>query len=108
MEAMAVPIKPGKLETWKAWCGELTGTRKAEFDDMNQRLGLTTHAAWHQANPDGSDLAVVVVDGPGAETFLGKVATSDHEFDKWFRTGIEDVHPMDFSAPPPPMPVRQL
>jgi hypothetical protein len=103
-----VPIKPGKLETWKAWCGELTGTRKAEFDDMNQRLGLTTHAAWHQANPDGSDVAVVVVDGPGAETFLGKVATSDHEFDKWFRTGIEDVHPMDFSAPPPPMPVRQL
>jgi len=21
---------------------------------------------------------------------------------------IEDIHPMDFSAPPPPMPVRQL
>jgi hypothetical protein len=39
MEAMAVPIKPGKLETWKSWCGALTGARKAEFDDMNERLG---------------------------------------------------------------------
>ena len=48
---------------------------------MNQRLGLTTHASWHQANPDGTDLAVVVIDGPGAETFLGKMATSDNEFD---------------------------
>jgi hypothetical protein len=108
MDAMAVPIKPGKLDTWKAWCAELTGSRKAEFDDMNQRLGLTTHAAWHQANPDGSDLAVVVVDGPGAAGFLGKLAQSDNEFDTWFRTSIEDIHPMDFSAAPPPMPVRQL
>ncbi len=57
MEAMAIPIKSGKLQTWKSWCGELTGPRKAEFDDMNQRLGLTTHASWHQANPDGSELA---------------------------------------------------
>ena len=108
MEAMAIPIKPDKVETWKSWCGELTGPRKAEFDDMNQRLGLTTHGAWHQANPDGSNLAVVVIDGPGAETFLGKMATSENAFDQWFRTSIEDIHPMDFSAPPPPMPTRQL
>ena len=66
MEAMAVPIKPGKLETWTSWCAELTGPRKAEFDDMNQRHGLTTHASWHQANPDGTDLAVIVIDGPEA------------------------------------------
>jgi hypothetical protein len=108
VEAMAIPIKQDKVETWKSWCGELTGPRKAEFDDMNQRLGLTTHGAWHQANPDGSNLAVVVIDGPGAETFLGKMASSENEFDQWFRTSIEDIHPMDFSAPPPPMPTRQL
>ena len=108
MDAMAVPIRPGKLEAWKSWCGELTGARKAEFDDMNQRHGLTTHAAWHQANPDGSDLAVVVIDGPGASEFLGKVATSENEFDVWFRSSIENIHPMDFSAAPPPMPVRTL
>jgi hypothetical protein len=108
MQAMAVPIKPDKVDTWKGWCAELTGARKAEFDDMNQRLGLTTHAAFHQSNPDGSDLAVVVIDGPGASEFLPKLATSENEFDVWFRTSIEDIHPMDFSAGPPPMPVRQL
>lgn len=108
MQAMAVPIKPGKLETWKAWCAELSGSRKSGFEDMNQRLGLTTHASFHQQNPDGSDLAVVVIDGPGSADFLGKLATSDHEFDTWFRASIEDVHPMDFSAAPPPMNPRML
>ena len=108
MEAFAVPIKPGKVDDWKAWAGEVTGARKSEFDEMNERLGLTTHAAWLQENPDGSQLAVVVLDGPGASEFLGKLAGSDHEFDSWFRSKVEEIHPMDFSAPPPPAPVRYL
>ena len=108
MEAMAVPIRPGKLEAWQSWCAELAGTRKTGFDEMNRRFGLTTHSAWHQANPDGSDLAIVVIDGPGAREFLGQLARSDHEFDMWFRSSIEEVHPVDFSAAPPPMPDRVL
>jgi hypothetical protein len=107
MQAMAVPIKDGKVETWKAWCAELKGARKAEFDAMNERLGLTTHAAWHQPTPDGHHFAVVVADGPGAETFLGVLGTSEDGFDSWFRSMIEDVHPMDFSNPPP-LPTREL
>ena len=108
VEAFAAPIKPGKEETWNSWAAEMNGARKAEFDEMNERMGLTTHAAWLQQNPDGSQLAVVVLDGPGAPEFLGKLATSDHEFDTGFRASIEDIHPMDFSAPPPPAPVRFL
>jgi hypothetical protein len=108
VEAFAVPIKPGKEETWKSWAAEMNGARKAEFDEMNERMGLTTHAAWLQQNPDGSQLAVVVLDGPGAPEFLGKLATSDHGFDAGFRASVEDIHPMDLSAPPPPAPVRFL
>jgi hypothetical protein len=85
VEAFAVPIKPGKEETWKSWAAEISGARKAEFDDMNERMGLTTHAAWLQQNPDGSQLAVVVLDGPGAPEFLGKLAVSNHGFDTEFR-----------------------
>lgn len=108
MDAMAVPIKPGKLETWEAWIAECKGPRKAELDDMNQRYGLTTHAAWLQQTPDGNNLVVVVFDGPGSAEFMGKLATSDNEFDAWFRSKVEDAHPMDFSAPPPPAPQRRL
>jgi hypothetical protein len=107
MQAMAVPIKPDKLDTWLGWCAELTGPRKEEFDAMNERLGLTTHAAWHEPTPDGRHLAVIVVDGPGEADFLGKIGSSDQEFESLFRSMIEDVHPMDFSNPPP-FPTRQL
>lgn len=105
---MAIPIKPGKSEDWQSWTGQLTGARKAEFEEMNQRYELTTHGAWLQDNPDGSKLAIVVIDGPGASEFFGKMAGSDHEFDTWFRSNIEEIHPMDFSAPPPPAPARFL
>ena len=102
MEAFAVPILPDKADAWKAWTEEVTGDRKADFEAMNERHGLTTHAAWLHANPDGSHMAVVVVDGPGAATFLQNLATSDDEFDTWFRSNVEAVHPMDFSGPLPP------
>jgi hypothetical protein len=108
VEAFAVPINPGKEEDWRSWIAELTGPRKADLEDFNQRMGLTTHAAWLQQNPDGSALAVVVVDGPGASEFLGKLAVSDHEVDTWFRQKVEEIHPMDFSGPPPPAPQRFL
>jgi hypothetical protein len=45
--------------------------------------------------------------GPGEADFLGKIATSDHEVESRFKSMIEDVHPMDFSNPPP-MPTREL
>jgi hypothetical protein len=43
VEAFAAPIKPAKSEVWKSWVGELTGSSKAEFEEMNQRYALTTH-----------------------------------------------------------------
>jgi hypothetical protein len=92
VEAFAVPIKPGKEETWKSWVAETNGARKAEFDEMNERMGLTTHAAWLQQNPDGSQLAVVVLDGPGASEFLGssprRITHSTHGSGRTSRTSI--------------------
>jgi hypothetical protein len=84
---------------------EMKGPGKAKVDEMNERMGLTTHATWLRQDPDGSPLTIVVLDGP---EYIGKLATSDHAFDTWARANIEEVHPMDFSAPPRPAPVRFL
>ncbi len=108
MGALAVPIVPGKLETWEAWIAELNGPRKAEFDDMNQRFGVTNHRAWLQQTPDGHQMVIAVHDGPGGDEFLGKVATSENEFDVWFRNSVADVHGLDLSGPLPPPAERKL
>ena len=108
MGAFAAPILPGKLATWEAWVAELNGPRKAEYADMNARMGLTGHRAWLQATPDGQYLVVVVHDGPGGDAFMSKVATSDNAFDTWFRTSVTEIHGFDFSGPLPPAPVQRL
>jgi hypothetical protein len=108
MSALAVPLAAEKLGAWKSWVEELKGPRKAGFDDMNARLGLTEHRAYLQPTPDGNFLAIVVQDGPGADDFAANVVSSDHEFDRWFVGIIADVHGIDPAGPLPPVPTRYL
>jgi hypothetical protein len=106
--AMAAPIVPGKEDAWGEFAGQLTGARKAEFEDFNTRHRVTDHRSWLQKNPDGSNLVIVVAEGPGAETLMSEFATSDNEFDKWFTERVAEVHGIDFSAPPPPPAERKI
>ena len=106
--AMAVPLVPGKEDAWAEFASQLTGARKAEFDDFNARHQITDHRAWLQKNPDGSSLVVVVAEGPGADTFMAEFSTSDNEFDKWFAANVSEAHGFDFSAPPPPPAQRRI
>ena len=106
--AMAVPLVPGKEETWAEFADQVTGARRAEFDDFNARHGITDHRAWLQKNPDGSSMVIAVAEGPGADSFMAEFSTSDNEFDKWFTERVVDVHGFDFSAPPPPPAERKI
>jgi hypothetical protein len=105
---MAVPLAADKLRAWESWVEELKGPRKAEFDDMNARLGLTEHQAYLQPTPDGNFLVVVVQEGPGSDSFTENVASSDHEFDRWFMQTVADVHGIDPVGPLPAVPTRYL
>lgn len=108
MPAMAVPLAADKLDAWEAWTAELTGPRRAAFEDMNSRLGLEEHRAYLQPMPDGSFLVLVIAEGPGADGFLDRVAASDDEFDQWFAASVADLHAMDPSAEAPPMAQRKI
>ena len=108
MPAFAVPLAAEKLVAWKNWVESLKGPRKAAFDDMNARLGLTEHAAYLQPAPDGSFLVIVIQDGPGGDSFGERLLSSDHEFDRWFAENVADLHGIDPAAPPPPGSTRYL
>jgi hypothetical protein len=108
MLAFAVPLAAEKRGPWESWLNELKGPRKAAFDDMNARLGLTRHEAYLQPAPDGNFLVIVVQDGPGGESFGEKLLLSDNEFDRWFAAAVADLHGIDPAGPPPPAPTRYL
>lgn len=108
MGLVIAPIKDGKVEAWKSWNSDLNGSRKNEFADLNRRYGLTRHEVWFAESPNGP-LAVVIHEGPGAESFMQKLTQSDHSFDVWMKQQIESFHDMDLSKPPPgPMPVKMV
>ena len=100
MGAIAVPVAPGKYDAWQSFAEELKSSRADDFQEFNERMGLTSHRAWLQETPDGH-LVIAVHDGPGADEFMPKLAQSDHPFDSWFREQIEDIHAMNISEPPP-------
>ncbi len=108
MPALAAPLATDKLDAWEAWVAELNGPRKAAFDDMNARHGLTEHRAYLQPTPDGNYLVLVIAEGTGGDTFIANVMSSDHEFDQWFAGSVADLHGMDTSGPMPPMATRKL
>jgi len=98
MNAIAVPLLEAKVEAWKAWLVECLGPRREEFDDFNERMGLTLHRAWLMQSRQGP-VVIVVFDGTGAEDFLPKMATSQEPFDRWFRERVSEFHAIDFSNP---------
>ena len=98
----AVPILPGKTEAWKQAATSLTTDRKADFDDFNQRFGITRHVGSLQQTPQG-DFAVVFIEGDDPDSVLGKMQQSEHPFERWFvETIFEDVHGITSSQGPPP------
>ena len=93
-----VPLIPSKVSAWKAWAHQCLGPRKTEFEAFNRRMNLTAHRAWLSNGPQGP-MAVVSHSGPGAKTFLSKLARSEHPFDVWFRDHISEYHGVDFTQP---------
>jgi hypothetical protein len=106
MGLVVVPVVKGSEEEWKSWAKKLKGEMKKDFDDLNQRHRLTRHDVWAVETPDGL-LAVVLHEGPGADSFLHNLAVSEHPTDIRMKENIEKFHGMDMNAPPPgPMPEK--
>ena len=96
MVVVTVPLVVEKVGPWKAWIEECLGPRRREFNEFNRRMGLTAHHVWLSDGPQGPT-AVVCHSGPGAKTFLEKLAVSEHPFDAWFRDRVCGYHGVDFS-----------
>ncbi len=107
MGAMAIPIVPGQEEAWKSFADELNNGKAEEFRAFNERMGITGHKAWFQESPNGA-MVIAYHEGPGADSMMEKLATSDHPFDAWFRDQISTIHGMDPTQPMPGGPPQLL
>lgn len=106
--AMAFPIPPEKLETWRSGMREIAGPRRAEFAASRQRQGVASCGVWLQEGPTGS-LELLVIEAQDPARMFAELGTSEEPFDVWFREFIADVYGMDLRQPPPgPLPEQLL
>ncbi len=95
------PVKPGKLEAWKGYIGELKGARKKDLEASRKKIGLSKEEVWLQKTPMG-DFAVVHFECSDPGKVLQHFMTSKEPFDVWFREKIlVEVHGLDPKGPPP-------
>lgn len=87
---IVAPLLPGKREEYRQFIAEISGPRRAEWDDLQRRLNVERELIWEQRLP-GLDLAVLCIDGPTIEEVIEYMSTSERPFDVWFANQIEDL-----------------
>jgi len=104
---VVAPFAEGKAEAWQAFVREWAEDAEGVID-FNKRHGLTRQAGWLAHTPAGP-VAVILHEGPGSETLMQSMTTSDNEYDVKMVAQLSELHGMDFNAPPPgPAPAIQF
>jgi hypothetical protein len=101
--AIALPIPAGKTDQWRAFMGELSGPRKAEFQASRAALGMHERT-FHQQTPHG-DLVIVTLEGENPVAAFAAFGQGTDSFTEWFLAQVKEVHGVDLRQPPPgPLP----
>ena len=96
----ALPILPDKAARLYEFASELNGIHAAEFEESLRRLGFGL-SLFVQHTPQ-FDVSISVVEGDAPASALGRLAMSEHPFDRWHFQQIADQTGIDFAGPPPP------
>lgn len=91
------PVLEGKEGAARAFAAETMGARKADFDDLQARSGITKETWSLQETPAGSFM-LVWFEGDVEKAFA-ELASDSSEFGTWFRGQIQDVTGLDMSEP---------
>lgn len=93
------PIIGGKEADGRAFAAETIGARKADFETLQARSGITRETWALQETPMGSFM-VVWFEAPDIEKAFTDLAVDDSEFGTWFRGRVLDLTGVDLAAPP--------
>jgi hypothetical protein len=110
---LTFPILAGKVEAWRRFCQEISGSRQQMYITSRRRLGITHERLALVETPFGST-AVNTMEGPDMGRALGQIISSALPFDRWYREQLQDLHGINltgyeqFSQPVPPPQNQEL
>ncbi len=105
---LTFPIVAGKVEAWRRFCQELSGSRRQTYEASRRRLGITRERLVLVETAFGS-AAVTTLEAPDVDRALGQIIASTLPFDRWYREQVRELHGINLAgyeqflqpAPPP-------
>ena len=94
---LTFPILTGKVEAWRRFCQELSGSRRQMYEASRQRLGITFERLALVETAFGST-AVTTLEGPKVSQALGQIIASALPFDVWYRERLQELHGVDLAG----------
>lgn len=91
---LALPILPGKLESWRRLCQELAAGREGQQQALHDRLGVHALQAWI-VQSSNSYLALLQVETDQPDRLLPRLIASDHPFHRWLRRELQEMQAVD-------------
>ena len=110
---LTFPILNGKVEAWRRFCQELSGSRRQMYEASRRRLGITLERLALVESAFGS-AAVTTLEAADVGLALSQIIASELPFDRWYREQIQELHGVNlaryevFSLPAPPTVNQEL
>jgi len=94
---LTFPILTGKVEAWRRFCQELSGSRRKMYEASRQRLGITRERLALVDTAFGAT-AVTTLEAPDVAQALGQIIASNLSFDVWYRERLQDLHGVNLAG----------
>ncbi len=88
---LTLPIAAGKVEAWRRFCQELSGSRQLLYEASRRRLGVTRERLALLESPFGST-TVATLEARDVGLALAAIIGSDLPFESWYRERLQDLH----------------
>lgn len=109
--ALTLPIAPSKIEAWRRFCQELSGSRLWLYVASRRTLGVTHESLVLVETLAGSSV-VMSLDSGDIDVTVEKIVASRFPFDTWYRERMMEMHGISFAdyrlyTQPPVSPIRE-
>jgi len=88
---LTFPIVADKVEAWRRFCQEMSGSRLLMYKASRKRLGITYEKLALVETPFGST-AVTTLEAKDMGQALGQLITSIFPFDLWYREQLLELY----------------
>lgn len=88
---LTLPIIAGKVEAWRRFCQEMSGSRLEMHEASRRRLGITCERLTLVETAFGS-AAVITLEARDVGRALSQLVTSTFPFDFWYREQLQELH----------------